>query len=128
MIVFDASVLIAALSPSDTHHLAARSLLVRCDLDQGAMVHPINLAEVLVGPSRRGKEADVASTIAASGVETMPVDLHAPTRIARLRAATGLGIPDCCALDAALETGYAIATFDDQLARAATSLGIPLAA
>ncbi|MGI9136009.1 MAG: type II toxin-antitoxin system VapC family toxin [Candidatus Nanopelagicales bacterium] len=128
MIVFDASVLIAALSPSDLHHLEARSLLVRCDLGQGAMVHPINLAEVLVGPSRRGKESEAARAIAGSGVETMPVDLHAPTRIARLRAATGLAIPDCCALDAALETGYAIATFDHRLARAATSLGIPLAA
>ncbi len=128
MIVFDASVLIAALSPTDTHHLAARSLLVRCDLDQGGMVHPINLAEVLVGPSRRGKHVEAAEAIAASGVETMAVDLHTPIRLAQLRAATGLAIPDCCALDAAIETGCAIATFDDRLARAATSLGIPLAA
>jgi len=128
VIVFDASVLIAAMSPSDTHHLEAKTLLVRCDLDHAGIVHPINLAEVLVGPSRRGKEAAAASALAASGVETMPVDPHTPIRLARLRAATRLGLPDCCALDAALETGYAIATFDDRLARAAASLGIPLAA
>ena len=128
MIIFDASVLIAALSPTDTHHHAATALLVACAQERGGVVHPINLAEVLVGPSRRGKESEAAEAISASGVSMVADDALSPIRLARLRAATNLGLPDCCVLDVALVTGYPVATFDDRLARAAASLGIPLAA
>ena len=128
MIVFDSSVLIAAMSSEDAHHLVATRLLSRGEQHQAGVVHPMNLAEVLVGPSRRGKENQAAGAIVASGIETIVTDAEAPIRLARLRATTKLRLPDCCVLDAALETGYPMATFDDRLARVATSLGITLAA
>lgn len=128
MIVLDASVLIAAMTPDDAHHVAAISLLATLDVGSVSVIHSVNLAEVLVGQVPYGLEESAALEIAASGVEAIGTDVDSPVRLARLRASTKLGLPDCCALDAALETGYAIATFDDQLARAATSLGIPLAA
>lgn len=128
MIVLDASVLIAAMTPHDSHHAAAISLLATLDEGSASLIHSVNLAEVLVGQVAYGLEESAALEIAASGVEAIGTDVDSPVRLARLRASTKLGLPDCCALDAALETGYAIATFDERLARAATSLGIPLAA
>lgn len=128
MIVLDASVLIAAMTPADTHHAAAISLLATLDAGSVSLIHSVNLAEVLVGQVPYGLEESAALEIASSGVEAIGTDVDTPVRLARLRASTKLGLPDCCALDAALETGYAIATFDARLARAATSLGIPLAA
>jgi predicted nucleic acid-binding protein len=128
MIVLDASVLIAAMTPDDSHHVAAISLLATLDEGSVSLIHSVNLAEVLVGQVPYGLEESAALEIAASGVAAIGTDVDTPVRLARLRASTKLGLPDCCALDAALETGYAIATFDDRLARAAKSLGIPLAA
>jgi predicted nucleic acid-binding protein len=116
------------MSSEDAHHLVATRLLSRGEQHQAGVVHPMNLAEVLVGPSRRGKENQAAGAIVASGIETIVTDAEAPIRLARLRATTKLRLPDCCVLDAALETGYPMATFDDRLARVATSLGITLAA
>lgn len=49
---------------------------------------------------------------------------HDPLRLARLRATTGLKLPDCCALDAALGHGASLATFDEALAAAARRLGV----
>lgn len=128
MTVLDASVLIAAMTPADAHHQAAVSLLVRPDSEGVRVIHAVNLAEVLVGQVRCGLEESAALEIAAAGVETVATDSQAPVRLARLRSATRLSLPDCCVLDAALVTGYPVATFDERLARAATSLGIPLAA
>ena len=128
MIVFDASVLIAAMTPEDAHHATAISLLATLEVGNVSLIHSVNLAEVLVGQVPYGLEESAAFEIAASGVEAIDTDDDTPVRLARLRAATKLGLPDCCALDAALETGCAIATFDERLARVATSLGIPLAA
>ena len=128
MTVLDASVLIAAMTPADAHHQAAVSLLVTADSEDVRLIHSVNLAEVLVGQVRFGLEESAALEIAAAGVETVATDAQTPIRLARLRSATRLSLPDCCVLDVALVTGYPVATFDDRLARAATSLGIPLAA
>ncbi len=128
MTVLDASVLIAAMTPADAHHQAAVSLLVTADSEGVRLIHSVNLAEVLVGHVPFGLEESAALEIAAAGVETVATDAQTPTRLALLRSATRLSLPDCCVLDVALVTGYPVATFDDRLARAATSLGIPLAA
>ena len=128
MIVLDASVLIAVMTPEDAHHAAGIAILASGDQDGVSLIHSVNLAEVLVGQVPYGLEESAALNIAASGIETIETDLDSPVRLARLRAATRLALPDCCVLDAALETGYPMATFDDRLARVATSLGITLAA
>lgn len=53
---------------------------------------------------------------------TLPQD--APSRLARLRAATTLKMPDCCVLLAADQLADAIATFDDRLADVARNHGL----
>lgn len=125
MIVLDASVLIAHLDASDSHHdHASELLLLAVDRDQPWGASPITLAEVLVGPARAGR-LDQA-TAALDQLRVCPVALppDAPLRLATLRAATNLAMPDCCVLLAADQVGDAVATFDDRLAKAASSHGV----
>jgi rRNA-processing protein FCF1 len=42
-----------------------------------------------------------------------------PLRLANLRAASELTLPDYCPLDTALTTAFILATFDEELAKAA---------
>lgn len=123
MIVLDASVVIAFLQPSDRHHTRAITLLEEHVAD-AVLMHPINLAEVLVGAERHGRGSDLLRDLVAIGIQQAP---HTdPLHLARLRVATGLKLPDCCALAAALDANGALATFDDALAAAARERHLPV--
>lgn len=125
MIVLDASVLIAHFDATDSHHdRAGELLLLAADQDRPLGASPITLAEVLVGPARAGR-IDQA-TVALDQLRVCPVILpqDAPSRLATLRAATTLTMPDCCVLLAADQGADAIATFDDRLADAARNHGL----
>ncbi|MEP6562090.1 MAG: PIN domain-containing protein, partial [Nakamurella sp.] len=120
MIVLDASVLIAALTPADGHHRAAHELLSPAIIDnEGLMINPVTLAEVLVLPTREGRAAEVRDLVLIElGVIEVPFPQQAAWLLARLRA-TGVKMPDCCVLMTAMETGATLASFDDRLRRAA---------
>ena len=71
MIALDASVLIAHLSPFDAHHAEATDILLGAS--PGSMlVHPLTLAEVLVGGVRIGRGAAVRDDLQAAGVAVVP--------------------------------------------------------
>lgn len=125
MTVLDASVLIAYLSKADVHHGRAVALLTRTS--DGLVVSPLTLAELLVGPTRAGQRGQAEAVLAGLGVEVLPLTRAAPARLAELRVGSRLPLPDCCVLLAAEQTGAAVATFDDRLARAAADLGLPVA-
>jgi len=59
-------------------------------------------------------------------LEAVPVALpaDAASRLAILRVATGLKLPDCCVLMAAQQVAGSVATFDADLARAAGNQGM----
>ncbi|MGL5853568.1 MAG: type II toxin-antitoxin system VapC family toxin [Phycicoccus sp.] len=118
MITLDAGVVIAHLQPHDVHHATAGELL-RSSADDELLIHPLTLAEVLVGGVRAGRGDELLADLDAIGIR--PTDPHPgeALRLARLRVETGLRMPDCCVLDTALAAGSALATFDDALARAA---------
>ena len=123
MIVLDASVLIAYLDRSDTHHDAAEALLVDAvDDDLGA--DPLTLAEVLVVPARMGRLETAVSALRDLDVASLPFPGNAAVRLAELRASTGLKVPGCCVLLAAEHTGASIASFDAGLAQAAEARGV----
>lgn len=124
MMVLDASVLIAHLDPADAHHGPATSILVDAAPD-GFLVHPITLAEVLVGGVRIGKGAQMRADLEAAGVRLVGRDADEPLRLAELRVATGLRMPDCCVVDAAVSHGAGLASFDQALVVAARRLGVP---
>lgn len=118
MIALDASVLIAHLSPGDVHHAAATGILL--DASPGSMlVHTLTLAEVLVGGVKIGSGASMRDDLRAAGIGTAAHDVDEPLRLAELRAASGLKLPDCCVLDIAIRNHASLATFDDALAVAA---------
>ncbi|MEV1131800.1 type II toxin-antitoxin system VapC family toxin [Agromyces sp. NPDC049794] len=122
MIALDASVVIAHLSSRDSHHAAAGRFF-RTQLDAEFVMHPLTLTEVLVGPVRAGAGSAAEHHLAELGiVEWAP--RPGAARLARIRVETALKLPDCCVLDAALENGAALATFDERLAKAAETFGI----
>jgi predicted nucleic acid-binding protein len=124
VITLDASVLIGHLHPLDAHHDAATRLLL--DADPGSLlVHALTLAEVLVGGVRVGQGAQMLGDLRAAGIVLARRDDDDPLRLSELRATTGLRLPDCCVLDAAITNAAAVATFDKALGMAAHRLGIP---
>ena len=125
MIVLDASVLIAHLDAADSHHERADRLLAASGSEE-LSASVVTLAEVLVGPARKGVVDRALAALEQLAVAAVPIARETPVRLALVRAETGLKLPDCCVLLAAEESGAAVATFDDRLAGAATSRGLPL--
>jgi predicted nucleic acid-binding protein len=123
VIVMDASVLIAYLDAEDPHHQAAESLLAR-EINDEFAANPLTLAEVLVGPSRTGRLDAARSALRELEVAEQPFPTDTAVRLARLRADTGLRMPDCCVLLAAQDAVARVAAFDDRLIRAAEGLGL----
>lgn len=117
MIVLDANVLIALLDERDSHHEAATQLLI--ETPPPYLVHPLTLAEVLVGPARLGREEDVLRDLEDIGVEVEGFRREESLRLARLRAGRGLTMSDTCVLSVAAHHDVRLATFDRRLAEVA---------
>jgi predicted nucleic acid-binding protein len=118
VITLDASVVIAHLAPDDPHHDAASGLLSAAAAEDLVM-HSLNLAEVLVGGVRVGRGQEMLEDLQAIGVRVAKRPDGEALRLAHLRVASGLKLPDCCALDTALSTGSTLASVDQGLATAA---------
>lgn len=126
ILVLDASVLIAYLTQDDTHWSAAvRLLLDATDNDTELMVNPVTLAEVLVGPTRNGREDQVLTALADIGVAEAPFPPDSSRILAGLRCA-GIRMPDCCVLLTALHHRATVASFDERLLRVAVQHSIPV--
>lgn len=125
MIVLDASVLIGYLSNRDPHHEAALDV-IRTGVGEGLGVATVTLAEVLVGPARKGPRALALthSVLRELGVvELAPGDGAAQAK-AMIRASSGLRLPDCVVVEAAEVRQARLATFDQRLAAAARERGV----
>ncbi|MGQ0777369.1 MAG: type II toxin-antitoxin system VapC family toxin [Pseudonocardiales bacterium] len=125
MIVLDASVLIAYLDSHDDHHVAAETLLAGA-VDDDLGVNSLTLAQVLVVPARDGRLEPVQRALRDLEVEELPFPSDAAVRLAQLRASTGLRMPDCCVLLAAVDAVATVASFDDRLVKSAIDLNLPV--
>ncbi|MFN8218318.1 MAG: type II toxin-antitoxin system VapC family toxin [Solirubrobacterales bacterium] len=123
MIVLDASVLIAHLDGGDPHHDAAEALLGASG-EEPLGSSAITLAETLVSPARSGRLADAEAALGRLGVSELALGEGAPARLAKLRAETGLKLPDCCVVLAAQDHAGIVASFDADLLAAARKLGL----
>lgn len=123
MIVLDASVLISHLI-DDVHSARALDII---DTEEELAIHPITLAECLVGPVRVGRESEAMRTIESLGIERLALTDQQPLALAKLRAGTSLKLPDCCVLAAAIESAATLATFDTTLATVASEYGVAVA-
>lgn len=125
MIVLDAGVVIALLDGRDAHHRAAVALLE--EHPPAYLMHPLTLAEVLVGPAGAGEEQSVLDDLLSIGIEETSLGPHAALDLARVRATYRLKMPDTCVLATALHHALPLATFDDRLARVASASGLSVA-
>jgi predicted nucleic acid-binding protein len=120
--VLDASVLLAHFDDSDPHSNDASEILANAD---ELAASTITLAEVLVGAAHAGRLDEQIAAVAELGIQELPVERGAAAALARLRAETGLRMPDCCVLHAALASAaQALATRDVRLSRAAAAAGL----
>ena len=124
MIVLDASVLISYWGTPDTHSDDAFAIL---DTEQGLVIHPVTLAESLVGLVRIGREGEALEELLRLGVERHSPMTEEPVEIARLRASTSVKTPDCCVLVTAVALDATLATVDRRLAEVARSRGVAVA-
>ena len=120
MIVLDASVLIGFIFDQDAHHEAALALL-REAADDSFGISPVTLAEALVAPTRLGRVKAAEQMLLEIGVTEIPLPRDAAVQLAELRVESGLKMPDCCVLLAAITSNGAVATFDSRLANVATA-------
>lgn len=110
LIVLDAGVVIGLLDTIDVHHASCRAAL-RSAEDSGerlALPAPA-LAEVLIGPLRRGDPATVNGFLDGAAVSILPTDETVARQAAALRAASNIRLPD------ALIVATAIAVQADRL-------------
>lgn len=123
MIVLDASVLIGYLDSSDAHHASAEALLT-ASVDEDLGVNMLTLAEVVVAPAREGRLEAVLDVLRDLDVAVLALPADGPARLAVLRAATGLKLPDCCVLLSADVVHGTVASFDGRLLHAAEGRGM----
>jgi toxin FitB len=123
VIVLDASVLIGHLEPADVRHDRATELLLQSAAIPFAS-SVVSLAEIYVGAERAGRLADAQRAVSLLGVTPLPLPADIGPRLAQLRVATSLKLPDCCVLEAAERHGATLATFDGALAAHARRLGL----
>ena len=123
-LVADASFLIALLNPIEHHHGVAATLLA--EGNHKVLVHPVTLAEVLVGVVPTGREASLLADFVSAGVSPAPADVVDALAIARVRSESGLKMPDAIVLATALALSAGLATFDIRLRSAAQRRGVSL--
>jgi len=125
VIVLDASVLIGYLDGDDAHHHGAEALLAAA-VDDEFGANPLTLAEVLVVPARDGRLEAVMGVLRYLEIAELAFPSDTASRLALLRVATGLKMPDCCVLLSAEVTNATVASFDNRLLRAAKDRGRPV--
>jgi predicted nucleic acid-binding protein len=105
VIVLDASLLLAYLDGRDAHHKAA---------------------EVLVGPAQDGRLDVAMAALCETEVQELAFPAGTAGPLARIRASTGLTMPDCCVLLTAEDAAATLASFDRQLVEVAGGRGLPV--
>jgi predicted nucleic acid-binding protein len=123
VIVLDASAVIATFFTADPHHGRATALL-ESNAPGGFVLHPMTLAESLVGAARIGRINQIRRQIQNMGITVFAPDTDEPLLIAEIKANTGLKLPDCCVLATALGLSAPLITFDEKLRSAARAQSI----
>jgi len=123
VIVLDANVLIALFDPGHVHHRQAERLL-RARAEEAKAVSVLTMAEFLVHPAARGSIDEAVRSVALIEVDVLPLPAPDAAPLARVRASSGLKMPDAVVLHAAQTAHGSVMTFDQDLARAATRLGL----
>ena len=125
VIAIDASILIALLNDSDTHHAWARRFFTDT-LDDDLCMSALTFAEILVHPMKRNVGAEFLESIAGLGLQVRDITGEQAPRLADIRVRSGLKMPDAAVVHLAIETGATLATLDAELAAQAQNLSVPV--
>ncbi len=117
-LILDASVLIGLLDTADAHHERAVTDIETADHAGRRLIVPASAySEALVAFARAGRLADARASVAAMGLEVVPLSAAMAERAARLRAARRhLRLPDAMVVACTHELGGELLTYDDRLA------------
>ena len=120
-LLLDADVLIGALDSDDPHHNRARKLFTDwSDHRDIRAVSVVNLTEVLIAPSSDASKLAVArEAIAALGVTVRQANEAIGVEAARLRRRHPISLPDAFCIATAKHTGSTLASFDQEIVKAA---------
>lgn len=121
MIVLDACILISHFGSGNAHSDQALEILVH---EEELLVHPLTLAEVLVGAVKQGVSGQLIEALETIGIEQADANDVSPMELAAYRVEDGLKMPDCCVLGLAAKHGATLATFDAKLAKAGRNHGL----
>lgn len=128
-VVVDANIIIRYLDASHENHKSGVKA-IEALVDRKIVIHPLTLAEVLVGAIRAGDEAgalaDIREVIGASVYQEQSPPVVWARRLAntRLNAKPQLRTPDAVVLDTAIQIDGLVATFDQKLSEAAQTAGV----
>ena len=130
LIVFDASVAIAALSADDAHHPAASTAIASLQTNDELVLAATTRTEILVGPSRAGGSKWKTARDFIDGCATVPVTAAIADAAAGLKARhSALSVPDAVALAVADVVGADVVwTFDQRWSRVDPRVTIPTVA
>lgn len=120
--IVDASVVIALLNTEDAHHSRAAGLLVEAP-EEDLHIPAMTLAEALVWHVRAGTGERALEVLEDLGLRLIESQ-EDPLELARVRAESGLRMPDCIVLHHALTRDEALATMDERLTRVAGERGL----
>jgi predicted nucleic acid-binding protein len=120
-VVVDADVVIGALDASDRHSAQARRLFTNWQKTSTArLMSVVNLSEVLVAPAGDAKRLRRArAAISLLGIAVHRADETIAVEAARLRGTHPISLPDAYCLATAARVGAAVASFDENVLRAA---------
>lgn len=125
--VLDTDVVIAALDDGDAHHRdAARAIKKMLEAATPLLLSPVNYAEALVKPA----EDEQTLRVAVDAIAALGIGLVAPTpaiaRDAARHRGLSINLADGFALATAQARSATVASFDQRVRRAASSLGLEL--
>ena len=123
MIVLDSGILIAYANPDDAHHRGVMAFLGDAS-DEPFSITALTLAEALIHPVRADIVGETLKVFMTLGLDVEDMREVDAVPLARVRAATGLKMPDALVIHTAERFGGAVATTDARLAAAAEGRGL----
>ena len=123
MIVLDAGILIAYSESRDPHHEATIRFL-GVHADEQFSVPVLTLSEALVRPANAKEIGSALKKLMPLGLDVEDMRELDAVPLARVRAATGLKMPDALVIHTAERFGGSVATTDARLAAAAEGRGL----
>lgn len=123
VVVLDAGVFIALVDSNDAHHDWAVDFFIHSTGSE-LVVSALTMAEIMVHPAKNGTADRFADRLSGLHLQVVSVAGADSSALVKLRAESGLRMPDAVVLCTALTHAQALATTDEKLAGQAQTMGL----